>query len=679
MISKKSSKGKGFIGAACLSLALAASAYVLDQPASANVTRVSELKDVNPNVWAYKALKSLVEKYDVFEGYPDGTFRGNKPVTRYEMAQALYEVLKVIDLSNPIDASDPESASKLAREFDRELAEIRGRIASLEGRVGALEQGGGASYEAPRWTDRIRVTGDITSSLQSSILTGGSHDSGLEGQMGTRARLLVEATAIADDGSKEGILGEGIIHIGISGGNGYGQSSFPTAGGAVDDVLFSSSNSAGLSDNNSSFNGRLQDSRMDLFLDQAYYTQIFKFSKKDKYDSCGNLTSAADDSYNNMFLVADVGLQNFGNTFHKSLVRESSIDGFLNQRVLFGGTGASNGTTEGLHLGFNILGEGTEEDKYDACGNLKSTGVDSCGDPLPSFFQAFSLDYAFATLKNVGGSNGRTVTTTDIWDNHSHNLALNLLYDLPGELFGTGLFTLGASAVVLDTDTGQAFNSTENPGSLAQTYRSDVGLTVFGKVEQFFTKDRTFGWFGDLSWSDPSTANALVNGPFEWIAQTGFILNTTFMTDTWNLNKDQLGLAYSYAIPFDEDDISDGDVNVLATAASPGTHSPNNLRYIYGGRGVVGSTAGNSNYRDDKDEQVIEAYYRKYITENISITPDFQVIFNPNGDSGTGFVGTIRAAFKLPNWNDGGAFSQLGYKDWSQRIAKYRAARSTSY
>jgi len=725
LISKKSSKRGNFVKAACLSLVLTASAYVFDKPASANVTRVSELKDVNPNVWAYKALKELVEKYDVLEGYADKTFRGDKPATRYEMAQSLYEVLKVMDVSNPVDSGDPETASRLMREFDRELAEIRGRIASLEGRVGALEENGGAAtYATPKWTDRIRVSGDLTSNLQSSVLTGGGHQDGLEGQWGTRGRLGVDATLIADDGTTEGILGEGIAHLRLVGANGNGQTSFPTAGGAVDDVLFSSSSSNFGGNNNSSFNGRVQDSRMDLFLDQAYYTQVFKFSST---DPCSNEVSKVD----NAFLVADIGLQDFKNTFHKSLVRENSIDGFLNQRVLTGGVGASNGTTEGLHLGLNFLGEGTEGDRYDACGNLESAGVDSCGDPLPSFFQALSLDYAFTGLKNVenatngydsfsnnnltatgvatrasilnGGeapdfsneTNANNYTTSDIWDNHSHNLALNLLYDLPGEFLGTGLFSLGASAVILDSDTGSNVGqsvTTEDSGSLGNLYGSDVGITVFGKIEQFFGKDRTFGWFADLAYADPTTANALVNGPFEWIAQTGVLLNTTFMPDTWNLNKDQLALAYSFAAPFDNDDVgtignpNGRDVNLFATMASPGTHSNSTSNaYFYGGGGVDGMVGAlnrgvNPFYSDRNNEQIIEAYYRKYITENISITPDLQVIFNPNGDAGTGYVGTIRAAFKLPNWNDNsGAFDQFGYKDWSQRIAKYRAARSANY
>ena len=53
------------------------------------VTSVSQLKDVQPTDWAFEALRSLVERYGVIAGYPDGTFRGNRAMTRYEFAVAL--------------------------------------------------------------------------------------------------------------------------------------------------------------------------------------------------------------------------------------------------------------------------------------------------------------------------------------------------------------------------------------------------------------------------------------------------------------------------------------------------------------------------------------------------------------------------------------------------------------
>jgi hypothetical protein len=50
------------------------------------VTNVTQLSDVRPGDWAYEALRSLVERYGCIAGYPDGTFKGNRAMTRYEFA-----------------------------------------------------------------------------------------------------------------------------------------------------------------------------------------------------------------------------------------------------------------------------------------------------------------------------------------------------------------------------------------------------------------------------------------------------------------------------------------------------------------------------------------------------------------------------------------------------------------
>lgn len=615
----------------------------------ANVTRVSELVDVDPNVWAYKALKELVEKYDVLEGYPDNTFRGNKPATRYELAQALYEVLKVVDLAKA-DPSDVDTIGKLSNEYDKELAAIRNRVAALEGRVSALEtqveNGSGKS-----WTDKIKLSGDLTNILQTDWSGSGRN----QGTWGTRARLGVDAELI--DGLSHSHLGEGIAHIRLNAGNGGpGTFGFHTSGNNLNDVLFDGTNPGALGNNNSLYTARTQDSRMAAYLDQAYYTQVFKFSHT---DPCSNETTGND----NIFVVTDLGQQDLWNTFHKSLVREDSLDGFINQRLLQGVVGGSNGVTEAFHIGLNILGNGTEKEKTDECGNVKGGGVDECGNALPGFFQAFSLDYAFAANKfNVNNGafnpnntlNGISATTNKVWDSNSHSLAANLLYDIPGNFFNTGLISAGVSGTHVNYNGFLSGNA-----ALDDTF----GLTFWTKIEQFFGKNRTFGWFADYAFAANSKSNYLVNGPVNQLIQTGFLLNTTFLPETWNFNKDQFGLAYSIIDPFNSAAARNGGSpfeNAGFTASASPSSSTGYIPALYVGH---------------RPEQIIEAYYRKYVTENISITPDFQVVLNGNGHN-TGFSGILRATFKLPNWNDGGAFDQFGYRDWSQRVAKYKAAHS---
>jgi hypothetical protein len=653
LIFKSNNRKSGFIKAACLGLAL-----LTVTPAFANVTRVSELVDVDPNVWAYKALKELVEKYDVLEGYPDSTFRGNKPATRYELAQALYEVLKVVDLAKA-EPDDVDALGKLSKEYDKELADIRNRVAALEGRVSALEAD--AANVSTSWTDKIKLSGDMTNILQTDWGTNSTNP----GQWGTRARIGIDAELI--DGLSHGHLGEGIAHFRLNAGNGGpGTFGFNTSATNINDVLFDGTNPGALGNNNSLFSGRTQDSRMSAYLDQAYYTQVFKFSKT---DPCSNETTG----YDNIFVVTDLGQQDLWNTFHKSLVREDSLDGFINQRILQGMVGGSNGVTEAFHVGLNILGDGIEKEKTDECGNVTGGGVDECGQPLPGFFQAFALDFAFAANKNPlintqgltnvtppGFFNGVNATTTRVWDSNSYSLAASLLYDIPGSIFNTGLFSVGASGTHVDYNSGALNPALALAGLPGVGLDDTFGVTVWTKLEQFFGKNRTFGWFADYAWAANSKSNYLVNGPVNQLIQTGFLLNTTFLPETWNFNKDQFGLAYSIIDPF----------NSAANNTTP-------FGLAFTGSGTPSSSLNFANalYIGHRPEQIIEGYYRKYVTENISITPDFQIVLNGNGHN-TGVAGILRATFKLPNWNDGGAFDQFGYRDWSQRVAKYKAVHS---
>ena len=57
--------------------AATASGNSLDQ-----VTSISQFADVDPTDWAYQALANLVETYGCVAGYPNGSFRGNRAMTR---------------------------------------------------------------------------------------------------------------------------------------------------------------------------------------------------------------------------------------------------------------------------------------------------------------------------------------------------------------------------------------------------------------------------------------------------------------------------------------------------------------------------------------------------------------------------------------------------------------------
>ena len=88
--------------------------------------------DVYPTDWAYQALAGLVETYGCVAGYPNGTFRGNRAMTRYEAAALLNACLdRVTEVTDEL--------RRLLKEFETELAILKGRIDGLESRVGDLE------------------------------------------------------------------------------------------------------------------------------------------------------------------------------------------------------------------------------------------------------------------------------------------------------------------------------------------------------------------------------------------------------------------------------------------------------------------------------------------------------------------------------------------------------------
>ena len=74
--------------------------------------------DVAENHWAYQYVTTLAKK-GLLEGYPDGEFKGDRMMTRYEFAAIVYRIVE-----SGVGSTDPE-LSKLVREFSPELQYIR--------------------------------------------------------------------------------------------------------------------------------------------------------------------------------------------------------------------------------------------------------------------------------------------------------------------------------------------------------------------------------------------------------------------------------------------------------------------------------------------------------------------------------------------------------------------------
>jgi Carbohydrate-selective porin, OprB family/S-layer homology domain len=109
------------------------------------VSSVSELTDVDPNSWAFQALKSLVERYGCIEGYPSKKYLGNRPLSRYEFAAGLNACLDKVGeqiaaaTGNLATKDDLVTVQRLQEEFKTELVTLKGRVDSLEAKTKELE------------------------------------------------------------------------------------------------------------------------------------------------------------------------------------------------------------------------------------------------------------------------------------------------------------------------------------------------------------------------------------------------------------------------------------------------------------------------------------------------------------------------------------------------------------
>lgn len=114
------------------------SLHDLGDNSQAQVTAVGQLSDVDPTDWAFQAIQSLVERYGCVAGYPNGTFRPSRAMSRREAAALVNACLD--NLSNRFATKEDLDALKaLQDEFAAELATLRGRVDGLEARVATVE------------------------------------------------------------------------------------------------------------------------------------------------------------------------------------------------------------------------------------------------------------------------------------------------------------------------------------------------------------------------------------------------------------------------------------------------------------------------------------------------------------------------------------------------------------
>jgi hypothetical protein len=216
------------------------------------VTSVSQLSDVQPTDWAFQALQSLVERYGVIAGYPDGTYRGNRALTRYEFAAGLNAALDRVNeliaagLADAVTREDLLTLQRLQEEFSAELATLRGRVDTLEART--------AELEANQFSTTTQLNGEIVFSIAAAgggypgsddsdatpgILsnTGGAPGDDAQIVFNNRVRLNLTTSFTGRD-----LLITGLQSYNFGGGFGNSTGSIPGTLGLGDPVFGTASN-----------------------------------------------------------------------------------------------------------------------------------------------------------------------------------------------------------------------------------------------------------------------------------------------------------------------------------------------------------------------------------------------------------------------------------------------------
>ena len=127
------------------SLVSAFTAALVVGAASTSFAATNPFSDVPRDHWAYDAVTQLAAD-GVVEGYGDGTYRGDRNITRYEMAQMVAKAMAKGDMS----VSDRALVDRLAAEFADELNNLGVRVANLEKNADMVKWNGVLRYTYER-------------------------------------------------------------------------------------------------------------------------------------------------------------------------------------------------------------------------------------------------------------------------------------------------------------------------------------------------------------------------------------------------------------------------------------------------------------------------------------------------------------------------------------------------
>ena len=182
--------------------------------------------DVSPDDWAYQAVSDLSDQ-GVVEGYPDGTFKGERNMTRYELAQV---IARLMAREDQLNAEQKATLDKLAGEYADELANLGVRVSNLEKKVGNISWSGDArmrwkengyntngSKTADGWDGRMRI--NAKAQVNDSTYVRGRFNSSMKFKNNAEANTSMDVLFVHHQfGDKVGMnLGRNFLTLGQTG------------------------------------------------------------------------------------------------------------------------------------------------------------------------------------------------------------------------------------------------------------------------------------------------------------------------------------------------------------------------------------------------------------------------------------------------------------------------------
>ena len=186
--------------------------------------------DIAPSDWAFEAVSALIQRYDCLAGFPDGTFRGDQSLTRFEFAAALHACFStLLERQEELEDVDLVLISRLQEDFATELAGLEEALDALGTRVTELE--------GSQFSRNFKLNGEIAFIVADDFGDGANPATEGDAVFQNRVRLQLSSSVLENlDDVFIARLTSGNIGNGFTDEIGTSEGSFVFAGQSNNDI-----------------------------------------------------------------------------------------------------------------------------------------------------------------------------------------------------------------------------------------------------------------------------------------------------------------------------------------------------------------------------------------------------------------------------------------------------------